>query len=99
MKIECNLCAQVLTMEQSAHVIMQLGLPKSPIEDALQNIAANRALPTTEEIIEAQDGPLTSQVWDRFWNYAQSMNPYEKTRFEYVPIPDAQSKGMMLKLY
>ncbi len=77
---------QVMTMKQSAQLLMHSDPDLILAEVLLHHIAAQQGLLSKQEMLSAHKH-LTTQNWTRFWQYTEAVNPYVSVRNEYVPIP------------
>ncbi len=77
---------QVMTMKQSAQLLMHSDPDLILAEVLLHHIAAQQGLPSKEEMLSAHKH-LTTQNWTRFWQYTEAVNPCVSLRDEYIPIP------------
>ena len=78
---------QVMTMKQSAQLLMHSDPDLILAEVLLHHIAAQQGLPSKSEMLNARKR-LTTQKWSRFWQYTEAVNPYVSLRDEYIPVPD-----------
>ncbi|KAL0055307.1 hypothetical protein WJX82_010458 [Trebouxia sp. C0006] len=76
----------VMTMKQSAQMLMHSDPDLILAEVLLHHIALQQGLPSKQEMLSAHKH-LTTQNWTRFWQYTEAVNPYVSLRNEYIPIP------------
>lgn len=76
----------VMTMKQSAQLLMHSDPDLILAEVLLHHIAEQQGLPSKQEMLSAHK-QLTTQNWTRFWQYTEAVNPYVSLRNEYIPIP------------
>lgn len=81
-----NTGVQVMTMKQSAQLLMHSDPDLILAEVLLHHIAEQQGLPSKQEMLSAHK-QLTTQNWTRFWQYTEAVNPYVSLRNEYIPIP------------
>lgn len=77
---------QVMTMKQSAQMLMHSDPDLILAEVLLHHIALQQGLPSKQEMLSAHKH-LTTQNWIRFWQYTEAVNPYVSLTNEYIPIP------------
>lgn len=77
---------QVMTMRQSAQLLMNADPDLVLAEVLLHHIAQQQGLPSKQEMVAACV-QLASQDWTRFWQYTEAVNPFKSLRAEYIPIP------------
>ena len=76
-------------MEQAANVLINCEITSGLAEDVLPYIAAQPILPNIPEVLARAHGTVNPQKSQKFWQYAQSMNPYVGMKIEHVPISQA----------
>ena len=85
------LVPQVLTVQQTAEVLIQqhsdyTPVEDLPVEDLMNYIAKQHGFPTKPQVIVNGTTGLTKTDWLNFWNYTEDVNPYKKLRADYIPI-------------
>ena len=85
------LAPQVLTVQQTAEVLIQqhpdyTPVEDLPVEDLMNYIAKQHGFPTKLQVIANGTAGPTKTDWLKFWNYTEDVNPYKKLRAGYIPI-------------
>lgn len=79
---------QVLTLGQTAEVLLQCNPEAAFIEQLLGCIAQQHAFPSKQEVLAQPHDKLGAADWDRFWRYTEHINPYVSMHACYVPVAE-----------
>ena len=74
-------------MKQAAQVLIHSDIDSILAETILHRIAEHQGLPGKQTILRSAHERLTMQDWNRFWQYTETINPYVRLSYDYVPIP------------
>ena len=81
------LMTQVLSLKQSAEVLVRCDAYRPLAEDLLSHIAAEYGFPTKQELIcNTADSDQQQNDWQRFWQYTEATNPYISLHPDYVLV-------------
>ena len=81
-----ELLLQVMTMQQTAEVMVH-SYPKMPVlEDMFNSFAAAKGFPSAESLIAKTDSSLLEAEWAAFWEYTRVVDPDHTRRIEHVSL-------------